>query len=256
MLKNLRMRVLSLTSVLTVSMAVAYAQPAKESELFQLLKEKDNQMFNVGFNHCNIEQLEELTYEDFEFYHDKDGITSSKKAFLKVVKEDLCGSGKNVISRVLNENSLEVFPMYKGDKLYAAMQTGVHSFGNSTAKFMHLWLLDNEEWKLSRVMSYDHQNENVTIDEVSSFLTLSNKVLMLYVGNYQFSPDFILSIVNEGDKLYGDSQGEKVEIKPYDEHKFVAIDNSAKIHFNLDVKGGGSGLNNGHTRRWYDRKKS
>jgi hypothetical protein len=49
------------------------------------------------------------------------------------------------------------------------IQNGVHSFyenieGNperfaSMAKFTHLWILENGEWKLLRSLSYDHQTK-------------------------------------------------------------------------------------------------
>ena len=64
------------------------------------------------------------------------------------------------------ENSLEVFPMYSNGNLYGALQTGVHKFyesfngkpevAGSTARFAHLWLLENGAWTLKRVISYDH----------------------------------------------------------------------------------------------------
>ena len=242
MFTSMRKRELGLMDIWFVSMAAVSAQVEKKSELFQLLKEMDQKMYAIGINQCNLEQVEKLTHDDFEFYHDKDGVTNSKKAFLKVVKTDLCSTGKNVITRVLDESSLDIFPMYDKDGIYAAMQTGIHSFGSASARFMHLWLLENEEWKLSRVMSYDHQIKKVAHNQEGDFMTLSIKDLVFYLGNYQFSPDFTLSIVNEGGKLYGDSQGEKVEIKAYDKHKFVAADNSVKIHFQVDDKGKVAGL--------------
>lgn len=237
MLNMSRKDVLNLVGLLVVSVNILNAQVPKESVLFQTLKEKDKQMFSVGFNQCNIEEVEKLTYENFEFYHDKDGVTGSKEDFIKVIEDDLCRSGKNVITRVLDESSLDVFPMYDRGELYGAMQTGIHSFGSTSARFMHLWMLDNDEWKLSRVMSYNHKTENTSMSVEPNFIILSDAALDFYEGDYQFSPDFILSMVSDSGKLYGNSQGEKVEIKAYAKHKFVAMDNSVKIHFNLDARG-------------------
>ena len=64
---------------------------------------------------------------------------------------------------------MEVFPLYKdnGQVLYGVIQTGVHDFyqqdegedahKTTTARFTHLWVVENGNWKLKRVLSYDHQ---------------------------------------------------------------------------------------------------
>ena len=68
------------------------------------------------------------------------------------------------------ENSLEVYPLEKNGVIYGAIQMGIHRFYaleknkpeyiTSTAKFTHVWLLENGNWKLGRALSYDHQKTN------------------------------------------------------------------------------------------------
>lgn len=70
------------------------------------------------------------------------------------------------VYRFLVEESLEVFPMYNNGKLYGALQNGKHFFStdenmtyentDNYALFSHLWLLENGEWKIKRVISYNH----------------------------------------------------------------------------------------------------
>lgn len=136
-------------------------------ELFETLKAKDALLFDISFNTCDITQFENLISEDFEFYHDKGGITASKEAFVSSVETNLCQLDYQPL-RELVEGSLEVFPLKKDGVLYGALQNGEHRFFaleegkekylTSTAKFSHLWLIDNGEWKLARVFSYDHQS--------------------------------------------------------------------------------------------------
>ncbi len=133
------------------------AQAPEPSDLFESLQEKDSLLFSVAFNVCNIQQLESLTHEDFEFYHDQGGITDSKSAFIDGIKNNLCSTGENVVHRELDRGSLAVYPLYQEGKLYGAVQTGTHRFGDTNAQFTHVWLLENSEWKLSRVLSYNHQ---------------------------------------------------------------------------------------------------
>jgi hypothetical protein len=134
----------------------ANAQIGETSELYTTLKSKDSLLFEVGFNQCELSQFEQLVGEDFEFYHDISGVNRSKAEFMATMREGLCRSGENSTRRELVKGSLEVFPLYNNSNLYGAIQRGMHRFGESTARFTHLWLLEDNEWKLSRVLSFDH----------------------------------------------------------------------------------------------------
>ena len=136
------------------------AQVENSSELFKTLQENDRLLFEEGFNKCDIAQFEKLISEDLEFYHDQGGVMTSKKQFMDNTKNNLCRKGFKKNDRILVKNSLQVFPMYNNGKLYGAIQNGVHRFGNSSAKFTHLWILENQQWKLKRVLSYDHKEDS------------------------------------------------------------------------------------------------
>lgn len=146
---------------------IAVAQVDKGSELFQTLKAKDSILFKIGFNKCEVERSAELMFDDLEFYHDKGGITNSKEAFVTTMKNGICrDDNPEKVYRFLVEECLEVFPMYNNGKLYGALQNGKHFFStdenmtyentDNYALFSHLWLLENGEWKIKRVISYNH----------------------------------------------------------------------------------------------------
>lgn len=134
-------------------------------QLFNELAAKDNELFDTIFNKCNVERLGELITEDFEFYHDKSGqVAKSGKEFVDSIR-NLCERQSKGIDhrarRVLVRNSLAVYPLNN----YGAVQMGVHRFyplikgkSNEVAKFTHLWKKENGEWRLARVLSYDHKN--------------------------------------------------------------------------------------------------
>ena len=143
------------------------AQVSEQSDLYKTILSKDSLLFNVGFNTCDIKQFEKLLSADFEFFHDTDSI-SNKTVFLRNLRKGLCGSPATYQSRrELVTGSTEIYPLYKGKKLYGAIQMGVHKFYEniggrperfaSEAKFTHVWLLVKGEWKLARSLSYDHQ---------------------------------------------------------------------------------------------------
>lgn len=142
----------------------APAMNAETRALYDTLKLKDSLLFKIGYNHCDTNIVSALTSDDFEFYHDQGGIMESKAQFLGAIA-GLCQTDYKV-SRELEKNSLDVFPLYANGKLYGAVQNGKHQFFEesgtspkrltSTARFTHLWILENKQWKLKRVLSYDH----------------------------------------------------------------------------------------------------
>lgn len=144
-----------------------YPQAESSSSLHQIIKEKDSLLFNLGFNHCDSNQFESLISENFEFYHDQHGITNSKRAFIDNIKDGLCKLPYKP-KRVLLDSSLKIYPLKNNKILYGAVETGIHFFYSiendstqyltSTAKFSHLWLLENGKWKLGRGLSYDHED--------------------------------------------------------------------------------------------------
>lgn len=154
----------------TITTVHLSAQEPPTSDLYKKLKTLDSLLFDIGYSQCDIKQFQNILNEDFEMYHDKGGSFSSKAAFIKSIDEGLCNPSPYKHRRELLEGSLVVYPLEKTNVLYGAVQMGVHRFYESknggperlgsTAKFTHLWLLENGEWKLSRVMSYDHQVKN------------------------------------------------------------------------------------------------
>lgn len=145
----------------------ASAQTDPNPNLYKTILSKDSLLFNIGFNTCDIAQFDSLLSEDFEFFHDTDSI-SYRKEFLNGIRNGLCKSPDTYQSRrELIPGSTEIFPLYKKGKLYGAIQHGEHRFYEnmkgkpeqfaSTARFTHVWLLENGVWKLNKSLSYDHQ---------------------------------------------------------------------------------------------------
>ncbi|MCI2229543.1 nuclear transport factor 2 family protein [Polaribacter sp. MSW13] len=143
---------------------VMNAQVDKNSDLHKTLKSKDSIIFERTFNKCEIEKLEPIIAEDFEFYHDIAGI-QNRKEFINAVKNNICSKPGNN-KRNLVKGSLEVFEMKNNNKIYGAIQKGKHTFQQKIdgkmktlgiADFTHLWILENNIWKLKRVLSYNHQ---------------------------------------------------------------------------------------------------
>ncbi|MES1214787.1 MAG: nuclear transport factor 2 family protein [Bacteroidota bacterium] len=129
--------------------------PANE-DLYKEIAHLDSVLFNA-FNSRNIDLFKNLFTEDLEFYHDKGGLTNYEHTidFLKTT-----ATANNQLRRELVNGSLEVYPIPG----YGAMEIGSHTFCHlengkqdcGTFKFVHIWQKKNNEWKISRVVSYGH----------------------------------------------------------------------------------------------------
>ncbi len=156
-------------------MNIVHAQTEKTDPLYKTIISKDSLFFSVGYNTCNIGKMESMLSDRFEFYHDKGGFEDKKK-FIADFKNGLCKSPETYqLKRVLIGKSTEIYPMYKEGKIYAAIQNGDHLFyekiGDQAeklvgeAKFTHLWILENTEWKLKNSLSFNHHPKQTTDSE-------------------------------------------------------------------------------------------
>jgi hypothetical protein len=156
--------------LLSGALAQVQGQLDANTELHQLLKKKDSMLFNAAFDDCDPQTMASLFTEDFEFYHDKGGATYGRESFLAPMFANCAQWDENTqqpSKRILLENSLKVFPLKKDGVLYGAIQEGVHRFEflnenkeyqkGDIAKFTHLWIITNGEWKIKRELSFDHQ---------------------------------------------------------------------------------------------------
>ncbi|MBL7722948.1 MAG: nuclear transport factor 2 family protein [Chitinophagaceae bacterium] len=149
------LKYLLLTLLLTGAFCQLNAQSAKDS-LFTEIAKMDSVLF-TAFNNRDVEVFKSLFTEDLEFFHDKGGLTNYDHTvnFMKEVSK-----GNNQLRRELINESLEVYPIPG----YGAIQIGIHKFCHSENgkqdcgkfKFVHIWQKKNGQWKISRVVSYDH----------------------------------------------------------------------------------------------------
>lgn len=173
------MRAYLLLTFLACAAAASAAEPRREAainltpgapppsaELVAALAEKDRQLFDAVFG-CKPELLQALVADDFEFFHDKHGLTTQSGAqFVK----DITGMCERQAAGTDFRARRELVPGSMSVHLignYGAMQMGTHRFFalqsgkperlTETGKFIDLWKKEGDGWKLARVISYDHQ---------------------------------------------------------------------------------------------------
>lgn len=116
-------------------------------------------IFFEAFNTCDTTMSKSLFTKDLEFYHDHGGLTNYDQNLRSIIYR--CNATTKV-RRELVPGSLEVYPI----KDYGAIEIGRHRFYyrqvgeeeklDGTFKFIHIWVHKNNEWKISRVISFDH----------------------------------------------------------------------------------------------------
>jgi hypothetical protein len=156
-----------LNLIIVCTSILVNAQMAKNAQLFLELKKQDSVFFERAFNLCDMEYLNKAIHKDLLFFHDQSGI-QTKADFLENTRKNICANPDYKPIRKLKENSLEVFPLYNDGKLYGAIQNGIHNFyirepnkkdtATSEARFTHVWLLENGNWLLKEVLSFDHHD--------------------------------------------------------------------------------------------------
>ena len=143
--------------------------------LYTKLAELDSILFANVYT-CNPDKNVTFFTEDLEFYHDKGGLTRSRKIFMEGLEKNFCGEQNQKLRRELVKGSLKVCPINN----YGAIQTGEHRFYvtekgqperlTGIARFAHIWKLENGEWRISRVLSYDHKEVGSKVSTVTKEL--------------------------------------------------------------------------------------
>lgn len=126
---------------------------SKSSLLHDTIVQMDSIFFDA-YNNCRLDVFEQIISEDLEFYHDRGGLSTSKKDLIQALKNNICGK----VARELMEGSIEVYQIPG----FGAVEMGAHRFHNrhekppSTSrhsKFVQIWKREPGGWKLTRVIS-------------------------------------------------------------------------------------------------------
>ncbi|MBI1768944.1 MAG: nuclear transport factor 2 family protein [Bacteroidetes bacterium] len=138
-----------------------------DQELFKKISSLDSSLFATIYT-CNPEKNAIFFSEDIEFYHDKGGLTKTRKALMDQLNKNFCDPNSEwQTHRKLVKGSMQIYRI----KDYGVVQVGDHLFYETwikdpngkkeklagKAKFINLWQYKGGEFKLARVLSYDHQ---------------------------------------------------------------------------------------------------
>lgn len=114
---------------------------------------KMDSIYFTAYNTCDMKTQANIFHDNIEFFHDKGGLTTSKKELLESLEKNIC----NKVTRTLIKGSIEVYPI----KNYGAVEIGYHKFYNNRepnakstpSKFIVIWKQENNQWKMTKVIS-------------------------------------------------------------------------------------------------------
>jgi len=121
-------------------------------ELHEQISKMDSIYFKA-YNSCDLKTQADIYSDDLEFFHDKGGLSTSKKDLLTSLEKNIC----NKVIRTLIKGSIEVYPIHN----YGAVQIGYHKFFNklepnaksTPSKFIIIWKNIKNNWKITKVIS-------------------------------------------------------------------------------------------------------
>ena len=125
-------------------------------KLYNEITAMDTQLFEA-FNAKDMSKFKPLFTEDLEWYQDNGGLLSYDTVFANFEK---MFKNENKLTRTLVKGSLEVHPI----KDFGAIEVAQHQFRHmengkeevGTFKFVAIWKKIGNQWKVSRMISYDH----------------------------------------------------------------------------------------------------
>jgi hypothetical protein len=213
------------------------AQPTLQN-LSNTIRHHDS-LFWQAYNSCDLKNMEKYFTDDLEFYHDKGGFAKGKAQTLETSRKNLCSNNNFRLRRDEVPGSTQVYPLMKNDTIYGAVFSGEHVFYtiennnppkiSGQAKFTHIWLFQNNTWKMSRIISYDHGP--VKMNGSKTAIQLPAATLDLYAGNYTAPQSGKISVQRESDHLLLVAGTERFEIYPESENKFFVKDRDLVFEF-------------------------
>jgi Domain of unknown function (DUF4440) len=132
-----------------------YVYKPDDQKLYDTISKLDSTFFSL-YNNCatQLDAYAAFYSDSVEFYHDKGGLSNSKKEIVEATKKNICGK----VTRELVKGSVEVYPIAN----YGAVEMGLHMFHNNQekqtgpakiSKFIIIWQHNAAGWKIAKVIS-------------------------------------------------------------------------------------------------------
>ena len=209
-----------------------------------------DEVFWEAYNRCDLDGMAEFFTEDIEFYHDQGGVMLGAAGVLGATRDNLCSNPEVRHRREAVGETVRVFPMQDGEAVYGAILSGQHLFyvlergqperATGLARFTHLWLHEDGDWRMARVLSYDHGPAPYLSPRTA--VALPEEILDRYVGAYRGARSGALAVERQGTELVLIMGDEKLALHPEKEGLFFARERDLTFEFTGDGEGRVDGM--------------
>lgn len=223
--------------LLLASHAVAQAQNP-ESDIEAEVAKKEAFQWRA-YNNCDIDEMASLLGDNVEFYHDTIGLTSGKPAVINLLKNNICGNPAHRIRREPVPGSVQVSLLRNTGRVYGAVIVGRHQFyvanngtpehPQSRAQFTHVWMLADQDWKLTRVLSFEHGP--VPYHNKRKTIALRKTELEKFTGSYQAKDGTVFLVKMAGKGLLLATGGKNFTLYPFEKMRFFVKDEDLTFSF-------------------------
>lgn len=197
--------------------------------------------FWQAYNACDLDAMGDLVSQDVEFYHDKGGLTVSRQGLVDSIRKGLCANPDMRLRREAVEGSLNFHPLaggyaiLSGKHRFYVREKGKPEYLDGQAAFTTVWQLRDGQWRMHRVLSYDHGPATYT-PPASSF-QLAPGQLDAYAGRYVSARIGDIRVAVDGGQLRLTAGSFSTVLSPLSKTEFFARERDIRFDFDLDAQG-------------------
>jgi hypothetical protein len=162
---------------------------------------------------------------------------------IESLDKNLCSNPNYRLRREAVAGTVKVYPMQNDNEIYGAIITGEHVFYitadgkpeylDGDANFTHLWLLKNGEWKMARVLSYNHHP--ATYINTRKEISLPAEKLDALTGSYKSKENEELVVTRKDDMLIITAGKNIYMLYPQSQTSFFTKDRDLVFEFTKDA---------------------
>lgn len=212
----------------------AQSTTGKQPDLKRTILYHDS-IFWKAYNSCDIATMQKFVTQDVEFYHDKGGLTTSSEKLIEAIRRGLCGSPDWRLRREPVSGSIQVFELEQygallsGEHVFYVLEKGRNERLDGLAKFTHVWRYKDGEWKMHRILSYDHGPAPYLNKRTA--IVLSEKAMKKFVGTYHSQKAGVVNIEQQGGELTLMANNSQLILFPESESIFFVKERDLRAEF-------------------------
>lgn len=221
-------------TLLSLCAGITHSALAQSGDLNRTILHQDS-LFWQAYNTCDVDGMAAFLTDDVEFYHDKNGLTTTRASMAEAVRKGMCGNENFRLRREAVAGSVKVFPLnnygaiLSGEHVFYINEKGKKEFLDGLARFTHVWQFKDNQWKMSRILSYDHGP--APYRNTRKEISLPASQLRQYAGKYESAQAGVVTVVADGSTLKMETSNSKTTLYAETERMFFMKERDLQFEF-------------------------